>query len=164
MTRTLIVADPQRDFCEGGSLGVAGGAAVVSRIDRLLNSDHGYVYVVATRDHHIKPGAHFSDEPDFVDSWPPHCVVGTPGAEFHDQLATRTSQPSSIRVSTSRPIGVRGAAVDETLWRHWLRIPRESIKSISGCHGTTACAAMHWTRCRLRDDHLLDLTAVAPHR
>ena len=42
MTRALIIADPQRDFCEGGSLGVAGGAAVVSRIDRLLNSDHDY--------------------------------------------------------------------------------------------------------------------------
>ena len=45
--------------------------------------------VVATRDHHIDPGAHFSDEPDFVDSWPPHCVVGTGGAEFHDALQPR---------------------------------------------------------------------------
>ena len=41
MTRALIIADPQRDICEGGSLGVGGGAAGVSRIDRLLNSDHG---------------------------------------------------------------------------------------------------------------------------
>jgi len=51
MTRALIIADPQRDFCEGGSLGVAGGAAVVSRIDSLLKSDHDYAYVIATRDH-----------------------------------------------------------------------------------------------------------------
>jgi nicotinamidase/pyrazinamidase len=89
MTRTLIVADPQRDFCEGGSLGVAGGTAAVSRIDKLLKSDHGYDYVVATRDHHIEPGSHFADEPDFIDSWPPHCVVGSPGAEFHDELTFR---------------------------------------------------------------------------
>ncbi len=89
MTRALIVADPQRDFCEGGSLGVAGGTAAVSRIDRLLRSDHGYAQVIATRDHHIDPGSHFATDPDFVDSWPPHCVVGTPGAEFHDELTFR---------------------------------------------------------------------------
>ena len=64
MTQALVVADLQRDFCEGGSLGVAGGAATVGRIDRLLNSDHGYAQVIATRDHHIDPGSHFSPEPD----------------------------------------------------------------------------------------------------
>jgi nicotinamidase/pyrazinamidase len=89
MTRALIVADPQRDFCEGGSLGVKGGASVVSRIDSLLKGDHGYTYLIATRDHHIDPGGHFAAEPDFVDSWPPHCVVGSPGAEFHDNLTFR---------------------------------------------------------------------------
>ena len=89
MTRALIVADPQRDFCEGGSLGVAGGAAAVSRIDRLLKSNHGYAYLIASRDHHIDPGSHFADEPDFVDSWPPHCVVGSHGSEFHDNLTFR---------------------------------------------------------------------------
>jgi nicotinamidase/pyrazinamidase len=89
MTRALIVADPQRDFCEGGSLGVTGGAAAVRRIDSLLKSDHGYAYLIATRDHHIDPGSHFAVEPDFVDSWPPHCVVGTPGSEFHDNLTFR---------------------------------------------------------------------------
>ena len=70
MTRALIIADPQRDFCEGGSLGVGGGAAAVSRIDRLLNSDHGYAQVIASCDHHIDPGGHFAAESDFVDSWP----------------------------------------------------------------------------------------------
>jgi nicotinamidase/pyrazinamidase len=89
MTRALIIADPQRDFCEGGSLGVAGGAAAVSRIDSLLKGDHGYDYLIATRDHHINPGLHFADEPDFVNSWPPHCVVGSPGSEFHDNLTFR---------------------------------------------------------------------------
>ncbi len=86
MARALIVVDVQNDFCEGGSLAVAGGAAVASAIDDLLASDHGYDVVVATRDHHIDPGDHFSDTPDFVDSWPPHCVAGTPGARFHPNL------------------------------------------------------------------------------
>ncbi len=86
MTRALIVVDVQNDFCEGGSLAVAGGAAVASAIGELLRSDHGYDLVVATRDHHIDPGPHFSDTPDYVDSWPPHCVVGTQGVELHPNL------------------------------------------------------------------------------
>jgi nicotinamidase/pyrazinamidase len=84
--RALIVVDVQRDFCEGGSLAVSGGAAVATRISELLAGDHGYDHVVATRDHHIDPGDHFAAEPDFLDSWPRHCVVGTSGVEFHDQL------------------------------------------------------------------------------
>ncbi len=86
MTSVLIVVDVQNDFCEGGSLAVAGGADLAARLHELLTGDHGYDVVVATRDHHVDPGAHFSDEPDFVDTWPPHCVAGTPGAEFHPAL------------------------------------------------------------------------------
>ena len=88
MTRALIVVDTQNDFCEGGSLAVAGGAAVAARIAELLGQDgQGYDHVVATRDHHIDPGSHFSATPDYVDSWPVHCVAGTPGAELHPALA-----------------------------------------------------------------------------
>ena len=86
VTRALIVVDVQVDFCEGGALGVEGGNDVARRIADLLGSDHGYSHAVATRDHHIDPGPHFSDEPDYVDSWPPHCVVGTPGQQFHPAL------------------------------------------------------------------------------
>ena len=86
MGKALIVVDVQVDFCEGGALGVDGGNAVAAGVASLLATDHGYRYVVATRDHHIDPGAHFSDEPDFVDSWPPHCVVGTEGQELHADL------------------------------------------------------------------------------
>ncbi len=86
MSRALIVVDVQKDFCEGGSLAVRGGANTAARISALLSGAHGYDQVVATRDHHIDPGAHFSDHPDFRDSWPRHCVVGTGGVEFHDRL------------------------------------------------------------------------------
>jgi nicotinamidase/pyrazinamidase len=86
MSRALIVVDTQVDFCEGGSLAVTGGSAVADRIAGLLAGDHGYDHVVATRDHHIDPGDHFSATPDWVDSWPPHCVVGTPGAELHSAV------------------------------------------------------------------------------
>ncbi len=86
MTRVAIVVDVQNDFCEGGSLAVVGGNSVAERLAAHLPSA-GYDAVVATRDHHIDPGAHFSAEPDYVDSWPPHCVAGTPGAELHPALS-----------------------------------------------------------------------------
>ncbi|SFT76161.1 nicotinamidase/pyrazinamidase [Actinopolyspora lacussalsi subsp. righensis] len=85
MAKALIVVDVQNDFCEGGALAVEGGAETAAAISRLLaESDHDHV--VATRDYHIDPGEHFSDEPDFVTSWPVHCVAATPGAAFHPEL------------------------------------------------------------------------------
>ncbi len=87
--RALVVVDVQNDFCEGGSLAVTGGAKAASDISAYLASNPSYDLVVATRDAHIDPGAHFSDTPDFVDSWPRHCVVGTPGQDFHPDLTFR---------------------------------------------------------------------------
>jgi nicotinamidase/pyrazinamidase len=93
MKRALIVVDVQNDFCEGGSLAVHGGAEVAFKIGQVLHhwteqdpKSPDYTVAVATRDHHVDPGGHFSDEPDFVDSWPPHCVVGTDGEAFHPNL------------------------------------------------------------------------------
>jgi nicotinamidase/pyrazinamidase len=84
MVNALIIVDVQNDFCEGGSLPVGGGADVAAAIsDYLLGGAGDYAHVVATRDYHIDPGGHFSTRPDYVDTWPPHCVVGTPGASFH---------------------------------------------------------------------------------
>ena len=87
MSRALIIVDVQNDFCEGGSLAVPGGAGVAAGISAALKSG-SWDHVVATKDYHIDPGAHFSEHPDFVDSWPDHCVVGTEGASFHPALET----------------------------------------------------------------------------
>lgn len=86
--RALLIVDVQNDFCEGGSLEVAGGGMVARAISDYLAQPHEYAHIVATKDHHIAPGDHFSDEPDFVDSWPAHCVAGTPGQDFHGDLNT----------------------------------------------------------------------------
>jgi nicotinamidase/pyrazinamidase len=80
-----IVVDTQNDFTEGGSLAVTGGAAVAAAITAHLASA-SYDHVVATRDHHIDPGHHFAAAPDYVDTWPAHCVVGTGGVELHPAL------------------------------------------------------------------------------
>ncbi|WP_445185455.1 nicotinamidase [Pseudonocardia sp. Cha107L01] len=81
--RALIIVDVQLDFCEGGSLAVAGGASVAERINAVTGR---YDQVVATRDYHVDPGDHFSATPDYVRSWPVHCVAGTAGAAFHPAL------------------------------------------------------------------------------
>lgn len=84
--RALVIVDVQNDFCEGGSLGVAGGAEVAAAIADYLASTPGYRHVVATQDFHVDPGDHFSDRPDYSSTWPPHCVAGSHGAEFHPAL------------------------------------------------------------------------------
>jgi nicotinamidase/pyrazinamidase len=93
MKRALIVVDVQNDFCEGGSLPVTGGAQVAHDIGVLLHhwtrqdpEAPDYAVVVATKDHHVDPGAHWAREPDFVDSWPVHCRVGSDGEAFHPNL------------------------------------------------------------------------------
>ena len=93
MSRALIIVDVQNDFCEGGSLAVAGGAELAGAISEYVDAHHGqFDHVVATQDWHVDPGAHFSDDPDFVDSWPKHCVAGTRGAELHPDLDTEYIQ------------------------------------------------------------------------
>jgi nicotinamidase/pyrazinamidase len=93
MARALIVVDVQNDFCEGGSLPVTGGARVASEISVLLHhwtrrdpKAPAYDVVVATKDHHLDPGAHWSSAPDFAETWPVHCKVGTEGEAFHPNL------------------------------------------------------------------------------
>ncbi len=93
MSRALIVVDVQNDFCEGGSLPVAGGARVAADIGALLHRWHSkaadapaYDVVVATKDHHVDPGDHWAAKPDYAQSWPVHCKVGTEGAGFHPNL------------------------------------------------------------------------------
>ncbi|MBE3001458.1 isochorismatase family protein [Nocardiopsis sp. HNM0947] len=124
MSRALIIVDVQNDFCEGGSMGVHGGAATAGAVTEYTRAHAGeYAHVVATRDHHVDPGAHFSDEPDFVDSWPPHCVVGTPGAEFHPRFdAGLAEEVFSKGRYTAAYSGFEGAATDgETALAAWLR-------------------------------------------
>ncbi|WP_313812156.1 isochorismatase family protein [Glutamicibacter sp.] len=88
MTRALLIIDVQPDFCEGGALAVAGGNTVAAGIAAdVAERREAYQAVVTTQDWHIEPGAHFSATPDYVDSWPVHCVAGTAGAALHPQLA-----------------------------------------------------------------------------
>jgi nicotinamidase/pyrazinamidase len=90
--RALFIIDVQNDFTEGGALGVPGGAAVAARITEYLRAHLAdYDVVFASRDWHDGSGTnggHFATDgaPDFVVTWPPHCVSGTAGAEYHPAL------------------------------------------------------------------------------
>lgn len=165
MTRALIVVDVQNDFCEGGSLAVTGGAAVAAAISAYLaNSD--YDHVVATRDAHRDPGAHFAAKPDYVDTWPPHCVVGTPGAEFHPALDTQRVEAVFDKGAFAAAYsGFEGSTDDGTSLADWLRIRRVDAVDVVGlatdyCVRATAVDAQGE---EFATRVLLDLTAgVAP--
>ena len=121
MNRALIVVDVQNDFCEGGSLAVGGGAAVAAGISTLLAAAD-YPVVVATRDAHRDPGQHFSDHPDYVEHWPAHCVVGTPGAEFHPALDTQRIDAIFDKGAYQAAYsGFEGASSEGTALATWLR-------------------------------------------
>jgi nicotinamidase/pyrazinamidase len=106
MTRALFIVDVQNDFTEHGALGVIGGDEVAERITRFL-ADHAddYELVVASRDWHDADndnGGHFSSEPDFIDTWPVHCVAGTRGAEY-DDVFDPTSVSHHLKKGQGKP-------------------------------------------------------------
>jgi nicotinamidase/pyrazinamidase len=139
MKRALIVADVQNDFCEGGSLPVAGGARVAADIGTLLHAWHArepdapaYDHVVATKDHHVSPGPHWAEEPDYVDSWPVHCKVGTDGEAFHPNLDPQPFDAIFLKGEhTAAYSGFEGRTVDGLALADWLRA--HAVTSVDVC-------------------------------
>ena len=169
MSRALIIVDVQNDFCEGGSMGVEGGAAVARCVSGYL-ADHADAYsaVVATADWHIDPGGHWSDDPDFRDSWPVHCKVGTPGADFHPDLTGALERVSAVFRKGEYEAaysGFEGSTADGGDLAGWLRERQVSSVDIVGI-ATDHCVratALDAVREDFRTRVLVDLTAgVAP--
>jgi nicotinamidase/pyrazinamidase len=80
----LVVVDFQNDFCPGGALGVKSGDAIVPVVNRYLDRfASAGAPVFLTRDWHPPVTRHFQA---YGGVWPPHCVQGTRGAEFHPGL------------------------------------------------------------------------------
>jgi len=122
--RALVIVDVQNDFCEGGSLAVAGGAAVARAISNYLAGPEGasYDHVVASQDFHVDPGGHFSAEPDYFSSWPAHCVADTAGAQFHPDLDTgRIEEVFRKGRHAAAYSGFEGANQDGDSLDSWLR-------------------------------------------
>ncbi|WAC93744.1 pyrazinamidase PncA [Mycobacterium sp. Aquia_213] len=164
--RALIIVDVQNDFCAGGSLPVTGGAEVAAAINDYLAGEPGYQHVVATKDFHIDPGDHFSDHPNYSSSWPPHCIAGSPGAEFRSDLDTRPIEAVFHKGAHAAAYsGFEGADDNETSLLDWLRQRGVDEVDIVGI-ATDQCVrrtAEDAARNGLRTRVLVDLTAaVAP--
>ncbi|MBT2449316.1 isochorismatase family protein [Streptomyces sp. ISL-43] len=175
MHRALIVVDVQNDFCEGGSLAVAGGADVAAAITELIGqATAGYRHVVATRDHHIDPGSHFAHapaQPDYETSWPVHCVAGTEGVGFHPNFAPAVASGAVAAVFDKGAYeaaysGFEGADENGRGLAEWLRdrhVTEVDVVGIATDHCVKA-TALDAARAGFRTHVLLDLTAgVAPH-
>ena len=175
--QALIVVDVQNDFCEGGSLPVTGGARVASDISALLHrwtrrddhpEDHSPAYdvVVATKDHHVDPGAHWSHEPDFVDTWPVHCRVGTEGEAFHPNLDPQPFDAVFLKGEhVAAYSGFEGSDGDGTALADWLRshqVEQVDVCGIATDHCVRA-TVLDAVRLGFRTRLLTDLCAgVAP--
>jgi nicotinamidase/pyrazinamidase len=164
--RALIIVDVQNDFCEGGSLAVSGGSAVARGITELLASHPDYAHVVATKDFHIDPGDHFSDDPDYAASWPRHCVVGTSGEDFHPDF-----DPAGVEAVFKKGhysaaySGFEGTDEDGAPLADWLRqrgVDEVDVVGIATDYCVQATAA-DAAKAGFSTRVLLDLTAgVAP--
>lgn len=139
MTRALIVVDVQNDFCEGGSLPVTGGGQVARDVDALLKQwvaggpdAPGWDHVVATKDHHVDPGEHWSSEPDFATSWPVHCEVGTDGEQFHPDLDPTPFEAVFLKGRHEAAYsGFEGHDDDGATLADWLR--RRGVTEVDVC-------------------------------
>ncbi|GAA5183157.1 nicotinamidase [Rugosimonospora acidiphila] len=193
--RALIIVDVQNDFCEGGSLAVAGGSAVAAAITAALadptatasgdacngaDAPNGggageasageaggrrWDHVVATKDFHVDPGAHFGNPPDYVLSWPVHCVVGTAGTDLHPNLDTgRIEAVFTKGEHAAAYSGFEGRA-DGVGLADWLRARNVSSVDVVGI-ATDHCVratALDAAGAGFDTTVLLDLTAgVAP--
>ena len=92
----LIIVDVQNDFCPGGSLAIKNGDTIIKEINKIQKN---FKYIVLTQDWHPKDHTSFSTTNPGKEVfstkkmpygqqviWPPHCVIGTKGAEFHQEL------------------------------------------------------------------------------
>jgi nicotinamidase/pyrazinamidase len=162
--RALLIVDVQNDFCEGGSLAVAGGAEVARALTSHLAGPDGtrYDHVVATQDFHIDPGPHFAAEPDFVTSWPAHCVASTDGSHFHPDLDTSRIEEIFRKGQFSAAYsGFEGASEDGETLLGWLTGRGVTDVDVAGiatdyCVRSTAIDA---AKAGFATTVLLDLTA-----
>jgi nicotinamidase/pyrazinamidase len=165
MSRALVVVDVQNDFCEGGSLAVAGGEAVARAISAHA-AGAGYDHVVATRDHHVDPGGHFAEQPDFLDTWPAHCVVGTPGVELHPLLDRRPIEAVFDKGEYAAAYSGFEGSSDGVRLADWLRghdVEDVDVVGIATDHCVRA-TALDAVAAGFRTRVLLDLTAGVADR
>jgi len=162
----LIIVDMQNDFCEGGALPANGGNQTGHDIANYLRVRHeSYQLILTTQDWHVAPGAHFSEEPDFRDSWPPHCRAGTTGADFHPALKNLVEDLSDAQIRkgmhSAAYSAFEGEHPDGMLMREFLTSQEIRQLDIVGlCTDyCVAATALHSAQFGFRTRVLIDLTS-----
>jgi nicotinamidase/pyrazinamidase len=80
----LVLVDPQIDFCPGGALPVVDGDKIMPILNQYIGKfRRAGVPIFATRDWHPEKTSHFNTGGG---PWPPHCIQGSKGAQFHPHL------------------------------------------------------------------------------
>ena len=114
--RALLIIDVQKDFCEGGSLAVAGGNDVAEEIAELVAADADrYEVIVVTQDWHIDPGDSLRRVAGSLCR--PH-----PGAELHPAVKIHSSTKAVSEVfhkgyTKRRVLGFRSAGSSASVER-----------------------------------------------
>ena len=113
----LVIVDVQNDFCPGGSLAVPDGHKVVPALNRYIGKfKAANLPIVATRDWHPERTSHFNTGGGV---WPPHCIRGSRGADFHPDL----------RLPDDAVIISKGMGVDEDSYSAFQGISAAGIKA-----------------------------------
>lgn len=142
----LVVVDAQNDFSAGGALAVDGAeAAYTATYLHVAGTANKYSVLATTRDNHVDPGTHFSETPDFADTWPKHCVAGTPGAEIHPGMQRAIAffeqlNPAAVRIDVTKG---------------------EYAAAYSGFEGTTEAGVSLADALRASDIEEIDVVGVA---
>lgn len=163
MPRALVIVDVQPTFCEGGALPVTGGNKIAEDVAAFVDAHRDeYQLIVTTQDWHIDPGPHFSETPDFVDTWPPHGVAGMAEAELHPALANVNADVTIKKGQYEAAYsGFEGTTDDGTTLEQALRaadITDVDIVGLAESH-CVACTAVDAARADFKTRVLRKLTA-----
>ena len=125
MTRVFWDVDTQVDFMSpDGKLYVPGAETIADNLRRLTDFAHANgIRIVASSDNHDPDDAELSDTPDFQETFPPHCLRGTPGQARVPQTTLRNPlliEPEEK--ATALPNLLRDHAGDILFHKHWFDV------------------------------------------
>jgi nicotinamidase/pyrazinamidase len=112
----LIIVDVQNDFCAGGTLAVQGGDEVVPVLNEYIQKfATAGLPIFAMRDWHPEKTRHFNTDGGL---WPPHCVRGSKGADFHPAL----------QLSKNSVVVSKGTAADDDSYSGFDAVTEDGVR------------------------------------
>lgn len=122
MNQALIIVDVQRDFCPGGALAAPKGNEIIPFINNLMNK---FKLIIASKDWHPAKTVHF-------ENWPPHCIRGTEGAEFHPGLIQEKIDTVVLKGTGNNDDGYSAFEATNLDMVHWLKKRQVNTVFVTG--------------------------------